>query len=409
MQAFDDVLDSGKLCNPLTDAQLLANYKQLDELIYLSLGETWIPPAQGLIDALANIPTYAHGYTLSPYGLPTLRRTLQAYIKRTHQLPDSPLYDVAVSQAGTRAAMADFGQLVMAHYGKPCTAIVPNPGWDYEGVFAPLGFAIRSYELTAEQNWQPNPAQIEQLITDNSLLVINAQHNPTATNWSPAIVTQLIDIALKRNAAILIDDAYYALYSPDDKPTSALRIMVEQLTETSTSPWLAVRTMGKQFRSNGWGIGALTAHPETLSKLVAIAHQHSYGPAQPLQAAMAAWLNDPAADQYLTEIRQHYANARQRVSELLIDLLGFPKEAVYSGSCTSYLRYLVPSRFIKDNDEEAYRKLCLQAGVLPGRGTMTNFPKQDQQPCIRIHLGHSIETLEQAFERLHHANLGWKE
>ncbi len=407
MQAFNDVLDTGTLPNPLSDAQLLAGYPQIDELIYLSLGETWIPPAAGLINALQKIPAYAHGYTLSPYGLPMLRKTLREYIQRSHQLPETSNYDVAVSQAGTRSAMSDFAQLLLAHYNKPCAVLVPEPGWDYAGVFEPLGFNIHYYHLTADNNWQPNPEQIIQAMQPNALLVLNAQHNPTATEWSPQIVSQLIAAALERNTAILIDDAYYALHSPDHNPTNALGILIEQIDSSAATPWLAVRTMGKQFRCNGWGIGALTAHPKTLTHLAEITHQHSYGSAIPLQAAMAMWLQDPTSDEYLEQIRHHYSNARNNVTELLTDTLGFPSDAVCTGTCTSYMRFQIPPRFIQQADQESYRRLCLDAGVLPGHGSMTTNQPRPDQTYARIHLGHPIPILEQAIKRLHSAGLGW--
>lgn len=406
MQAFNNVLDTGQLPNPLSDAQLLVGYPHPDELIYLSLGETWIPPADGLINALKKLPDYAHGYTLSPYGLPLLRKTLQEYIQRTHQLPLTDNYDVIVSQAGTRSAMSEFALLLLSQSDKPYTALLPEPGWDYAGVLKPLGFTIHYYSLTQENHWQPDPEHIISAMKPNTLLVLNAQHNPTGTEWSPQIVSKLIVAAIDNHTAILIDDAYYALHQPNHKPTNALRLMIEHIGD-STLPWLAVRTMGKQFRSNGWGIGAITAHPSTLTALAEITHQHSYGSAIPLQAAMADWLQNPESDRYLDQIRQHYYHARMRVTQLLIEECNFPQESVHPGNCTSYMRYQIPPRFIQDDDAENYRRLCLKAGVLPGHGSMTANQSTSGHYYARIHLGHSIPILEEAIRRIHDADLGW--
>ena len=411
MQSPDDVLDAGTLSNPLTDARMVAAEPNPEDLIYLSLGETWIPPASGLVGALGRIPDYAHGYTLSPYGLPALRRTLRSYITRTHHLPESGSYDMAVSQAGTRATMSDFGRLIRTYPGGSCTALVPDPGWDYQGVFAPLGFAIRRYDVTAERNWQPDPEQVGRMAGPDTLLVLNCQHNPTGSDWSPQIVSRIIETALDRKAAILIDDAYYALHEPGREPTNALRILHDLTGGSPASPWLAVRTMGKQFRSNGWGIGAMSAHPDTLAQLAEIAHRRTYGTALPLQAAMNIWLQDPASDAYLDDIRKHYAENRKKAARKLADDLGFPDDTVHPGTCTSYMRFQVPTRFVQDNDEENYRKLCLEAGVLPGRGSMTApGEKTGSSPnpaYVRIPLGHPWEVLDQAFERLRKSGLGW--
>ncbi|MFI8418716.1 pyridoxal phosphate-dependent aminotransferase [Serratia sp. NPDC078593] len=403
----DNVLDSGNLPNPLADAQLIDDIAHPESLIYLSLGETWLPPANGLVQALSHIPEYAHGYTLSPYGLPALRRTLREYIVRTHNLPERDNFDVAVSQVGTRGAMANFAQLLLTKWDSEPTALVPTPGWDYAGVLTPLGYHVKEYPLLAERGWQPNPDEIEKDMKSGTLLVINAQHNPTGANWSPQILARLMSSAIERGCAILIDDAYYAIHDPDVSPGNALQILLDLSHATSAPPWLAVRTLGKQFRCNGWGIGALTGHPDTLAELAYIAHQRSYGSGLPLQHAMASWLENPAADLYVNQLCAHYAEMRKHACHHLIQHLGFPIDSVHSGQCTSYMRFQVPQRFIVNNDEDNYRKCCLKAGVLPGRGSMTRIPLHGEAVYVRIHLGHSADIIDLAFKRLGLMGLGW--
>ncbi|AML58682.1 pyridoxal phosphate-dependent aminotransferase [Serratia rubidaea] len=408
MQSPDDILNSGSLPNPLTDAQLIHDCALPDSLIYLSLGETWTPPPDGLTAALQRLPAHTHGYTLSPYGLPALRQILKSYITRTHQLPADGAYDVAVSQAGTRTAMANFAEYLLSRHNGPQSVLVPDPGWDYSGIFAPMGFTVHRYPMLAEQDWQPVPEQLTPLMTPHSLLVLNPQHNPTGVEWSPQTVTRLIQAALERQCAILIDDAYYALHTPGQSPTNALRTLIEQAGSSAVPPWLAVRTLGKQFRCNGWGIGALSAAPETLTALAHIAHRRTYGTALPLQAAMATWLQQPAADHYLDRLRQHYAANRELVAQRLAGLLGFPQSAIHAGTCTSYMRFQVPPRLVRHGDEEYFRRLCLSAGVLPGRGSMIEGNAPDAPAYVRLHLGHTSEELERALQRLRRAELGWE-
>ncbi|MFH9675126.1 aminotransferase class I/II-fold pyridoxal phosphate-dependent enzyme [Streptomyces sp. NPDC017405] len=425
MEPTQSVLDSGALPNDHEDARLVRRYQahggDVRDLVYLSLGETWTGTAPGLAAALARtLPAHAHGYTLSPYGLPALREVLRAYVTRTHHLPaaDDGRYDVAVSQSGTRTAMSDFGRLLLgdgrAPDGAPA-ALVPAPGWDYGGVLAPLGYRLLPYGLRPARGWQPDAAEISSLLDRagrGSLLVLNPQHNPTGTDWAAGTVRSIAGAAVTHRAAVLLDDAYYAVHAPGEPPTNALRILLEE-TRRDAIPWLATRTLGKQFHCNGWGIGALTAPPATLAGLARVMQERSYGCALPLQAAMAAWLRTDEPEAFVDRLRCAYAVARRQVAQRLRGGLGFPADAVHPGTCTAYLRFRVPPRFARDGSEAHYRRLCLTAGVLPGAGSMTGSyglpdrPDGSAEAYVRLFLGQPAAVLDEALDRLARAGLGW--
>ncbi|MFD9238025.1 pyridoxal phosphate-dependent aminotransferase [[Kitasatospora] papulosa] len=426
MEPARTVLDSGRLPNDHEDARLIHLYEaeggDIGNLVYLSLGETWNSVAPGLAAILARpLPAHTHGYTLSPYGLPALRDEMRSYIVRTHDLRavNTDSYDVSVSQSGTRAAMSDFGRLLLSSTQRPAlppTAVIPSPGWDYKGVLKPLGYQTLSYHLRFSEGWQPDVTEIESLLrraSPNALLVLNAQHNPTGTNWEAERVRRMIELAILYRAAVLLDDAYYSLHAPGSASTNSLRILLQQ-TQRSQIPWLATRTLGKQFHCNGWGIGALTAHPKTLTHMARVAQERSYGSALPLQSAMATWLRKPESDAFVDQLRHHYAAARQHVAERLHHSLGFPAHTVHPGTCTSYLRFRVPTRFIRNGSEAHYRRLCLAAGVLPGAGSMTAESKKpykkshgEAEAYVRLFLGQPTPLLNKALDRLAAAGLGW--
>lgn len=432
MQSPRDILDTGPLPNPLQDARWVEAYAREGgdpaDLIYLSLGETWTQVAPGLARTLRDrVPAHAHGYTLSPYGLPALRETLHAYITRTHHLDSGALapYEVAVSQSGTRATMADFARLWATAPGPDSrlTALVPEPGWDYASLLRPLGYHVRVYRLDRAHDWQPDPAAVDAALRETaasgrSLLVLNTQHNPTAVDWRPGPVGAAVRSAREHGAALLVDDAYYGLHTPGVPPTNTLRILLENHAgaPSDQAPWLAVRTLGKQFHCNGWGIGAMTASAATLAALADIVHQRSYGCALPLQAAMAYWLRDPEADTCLEGLRVATSAARDHATRRLTTDLGFPPEAVVPGTCTSYLRLQVPPHHVgPDGSEDPYRLLALRAGVLAGRGSMTGTKRASgcrkdtaaRDAWIRLYLGHPSDVLDRALNRLTQAGLGW--
>ncbi|MFG2883233.1 pyridoxal phosphate-dependent aminotransferase [Streptomyces sp. NPDC048297] len=401
-------------------------------MIYLSLGETWSQAAPGLRDALAaDLPAHCHGYVLSPYGLPDLHRLLRTYIARDHGLDAVAVpgtdYEVAVSQNSTRNAMFHFGRWLRENTPTPAggrpIALCSTPGWDYPGVYTALGYEMRCFPLDPLTGYQPDPQEVAQLLrqarrdTDGPLLlIVNAQHNPTGANWDPDTVHFMIRAAIDTGADLLIDDAYYAVHNPDIAPTNTLRILLEELSALPPARhprWLAVRSLGKQFHCNGWGIGALTAAPHTLTQLLTrLLPQYTYVSAVPLQAAMARWLQSPTSERYLAQQRSEYAAKRAEVTRLLTGSLGYPRTAFFPGECASYLLLRIPPWYqgTARGSQEDFRLHCLyRSGVLLGEAHMSTpgRPANDSQGYVRLYLGPPQPVLTEALERMRAAGLVW--
>lgn len=436
MQPLLNIAGPPDLTNPYGDLALLRRHRDqghdLSRVIYLSLGETWQGPPPGLLAALRAVPAHAHGYQLTPYGLPALRLVLRDYITRTQHLDEAAVlgsdFEVAGTAGSTRSVMRDFGRLLIED--KPTASARPivvcaSPGWDYPGVYAPLGYEIRRFGLSSDRGYQPDTREVEERLnrarrdtTGPVLLVINAQHNPSGANWSAGVVREMVRAALQFDVQVLVDDAYYAVHDPAVTPTPALRILLEEIASLPSGVrrprWLATRSMGKQFHCNGWGVGAAVAAPGTLEDLYTrLLPQHTYTTAVPLQAAMAAWLADPAADTYLTEQRAAYAVTRAEVAERIHRDLHYPAGSFVAGSCGPYMLLPVPPWYSASGVGGAdgdFRQHCLQrAGVLPGEGHMSTpgRPVRTSQDVIRLYFGLGSDVLATALDRMAAAGLGW--
>jgi aspartate/methionine/tyrosine aminotransferase len=439
MQPLQDIAGPPGLTNPYGDVALLRSHRDqghdLSGVIYLSLGETWKGPPSGLLAALRDVPAHAHGYQLTPHGVPALREVLRDYITRTHHLAEVSVlgsdFEVAGTAGSTRSAMRDFGRLLLEDQptasARPI-AVCGSPGWDYPGVYTPLGYEMRHFALDVDRGYQPDTAEVKECLsqarqdtTGPVLLIVNAQHNPSGSNWSADVVREMVRAALEFDVHVLVDDAYYAVHDPAVTPTSALRILLEEIASLPSGVrrprWLATRSMGKQFNCNGWGVGAAVAAPETLEDLYArLLPQHTYTTAVPLQAAMAAWLADPAADAFLAEQRAAYAVTRAEVAERIQRDLHYPADSFFAGDCGPYMLVPVPPSYAVSGVSGAtssdgdFRRHCLQrAGVLLGEGYMSTpgRPVQTSQDVIRLYLGLGPEVLATALERIANAGLGW--
>ncbi|MEK7153658.1 MAG: aminotransferase class I/II-fold pyridoxal phosphate-dependent enzyme, partial [Patescibacteria group bacterium] len=211
--------------NHLKEVECLMGYikagSPCGEPLFLSLGETWEHTPDTLTGFLGETPKYTHGYQLSMYGLPALRTVLGKYVAKDYGLAvpirQGKEFEIAVTWTGTRNAMYDYGRLLRDQYfgTQPPQIITTAPGWDYPGVFEPLGYKTQYINLPKEKNFTPNIEAFKEVILGSkgqkALLVINAQHNPTSINWSEALVRGIIRLALEHSLAILIDDAHYGV------------------------------------------------------------------------------------------------------------------------------------------------------------------------------------------------------
>lgn len=430
---YPHVITPQGVATRFADATLVSDYldagSPAGELVYLAFGETWTQTAPGLIAALADLPPHAHGYVISQYGLPRLQRALRTAIAEGHRLPadaePSRDYEVAVTHGGTRTAMFDFARLLVRDDGlsqngstkvRP-VAIAALPGWDYATVFESVGYRMRYLRVGDHENAAPSPWDIDDAAgtiassgTERlAAVIINAQHNPTGSNWSEETVRHLVRTAISADAAVLIDDAYFGVHDPALTPTSALRVLLEELRDAprrARKRWLAVRSLGKQFHCNGWGIGAATAHPETLDALVnTLLFHRGFASAIPLQEAMATWLQDPAADDYLAESGREYAIKRIAVREFLVSRLGYRPDSLQLGAFAPFARIPVPDlphRRIPPGTDDFRQDCFRRTGVLIGGDRSYGGPHaaRETRARFRLFLGPPLPVLMEGLTRI---------
>ncbi|MGN9813418.1 aminotransferase class I/II-fold pyridoxal phosphate-dependent enzyme [Micromonospora sp. BQ11] len=422
----------------MPDAQLLRDYlrkgsPQGDPLC-LSFGETWSEVATGLAACVDSTERSGHGYQLSMYGLPALRRALIPRLLAEHGLDDPATWegrlDLAVTWTGTRSAMYDYGRFLRAEdtTDRIPVAVVAGPSWDYSGVLTPLGYRVRYLELSPTDGFRPDPQAFAALVDDIAgnpkerlaLVVVNTQHNPTAVNWPASFVTQAVRTAFDRDAAVLVDDAYFAVHNLGVTPTSALKIVLGELANRPAGRhhWLAVRSLGKQFHCNGWGLGTVVGDPSTLETLVnryRLHHSLMYGGIQ--QQAMARWLEDPASDAFLAEQQRKYTKKRHLIGEFLRQRLGYPADKVHLGECTSYMLFAVPACHVEAHSTdggkaptERFRQDCFdRTGVLFAPAWPWPYSGDARPlPWMRMFLGPDADRLMSGLERLAEAGISYQ-
>ncbi len=385
------------------------------EPIFLSLGESFQQPPKALLDKLGQAPAFTHGYQLSMYGLPYLRNLASSYIRENVNLSaaveQGREYEISISWSGTRDAMYDYGQLLIDRYfkhAKPKVLMVA-PGYDYNDIFENLGFETTFVALDKKNGYSPDIKKFKAALDSNSkyLIIINAQHNPTSRNWSPKFVRQLLDLAFSEDFPVLIDDAFYGVVRPNVRPTSALAILLDLVVKEKNyqAPWFYVRTFGKQYGIQGWGLGILAANPEVLDLFVnSYRTQHLYNYNGMLQYALAQWLSTNEPEQFLRQRNKLIFDNKRLFEEALIDRFGYPRDKITSGESTPFLLFDAPKYY--DQAGRGYREFldaCLELGIVLTDAWPRPFvsnKNEHEYYGIRAYMGVCRDVVEALISRL---------
>lgn len=416
----DDVLP-----NHLPDVKYLLKYlsgdsrntKKVKDPILLTLGETWELTPRQLIEALITEHTEDHGYQLSMFGLPEFRQSLKRYIEKSERFTCGDRLEVAVNWTGTRSAMYDYGLYLLDQFKETKNTpyfISTDPGWDYEGVFQPLGYQVKYVKLYPDHHFHPLLEEFDRVIQEIkklpnaylAFIVINAQHNPTGNNWNVSIVQEILKLAAKEGCGVLIDNAYYG-YTQYEEKTSPLQIVTKTWNILSSSGVtdliFATRSLGKQFHCNGWAIGAITATPKTLDILVNQYRTiHSYNYHAVYQRAMNQWINSSSMNLFLENQHIEKNKKDEYLFRFLLNEIKIPENRFHVGKYAPYLLMEIPHCYHSRSVSHFIRDLFFTTGVLISScwALPTKITKQTHLPYIRMYTGVPYEKLKEALKRL---------
>jgi aspartate/methionine/tyrosine aminotransferase len=404
-------------CNsfdPCPDNSALKNYIEqgcrYGLPIPLALGETWRGAPAGLLALLAAAPAYCDGYMLAPSGLPELQLALIDWLSKEYNVPfsSSPLL-VGASPTGTRSLMHAFGSWLTSEYWRGDQIYLTSftPSWDYRGVFIPLGFIDNSITLSADNGFAPDLAQIEAAIASvprsaRQIVVLNAQHNPTAHNWPAALLKSIVALASAAGAALLIDDAYYGLTDDGTLPSSALNVVLETREAESSAPFLLVRSLGKQFSCNGWSIGTYLGNEPSILGLQRQLAARALNVGGRAQWALSRWIGSAAADADIAARRALHRRSRQIATTMLPDL-GLAPDDIIAGDATPFLVFRVPAAFRGELRPTArFLEVAAERGVnfSPLLPSASGLGMEQGDSWVRMYLGLGPEAVAEAIERL---------
>ncbi len=276
--------------------------------VILSIGEPGFPLPRHILDAgIACLDRDETNYTPNA-GIHALREAFAERFRMTNgvDVGAERVYVVDGAQQGLH--------FVMSMLLSPGDEIlIPNPGYPTFAMTSKLLNAVPvGYPLYPEQNFQPQIADIEALITERTrVLVINSPSNPLGAVISESLTRDLVALARRRDLWIISDECYEA-FTFDVPHVSPARF-------DSTAPGEArvftSLTLSKTFGLTGLRIGALVCPPGLERTMNNVMEAIVSCVASPSQYAALAALTGP--QDYVEQARQHYRTNRDAASEVL--------------------------------------------------------------------------------------------
>lgn len=224
-------------------AQMVAQGKKV---INLGIGSPDLDPHPSVIEAInqAMHDPKAHQYQ-SYQGLLEMREAMANFYQTYYHVALNPANEILPLMGSKEGIM----HIALAFLNPGDKVLVPNPGYPtYQSVLNIVGAQAIYYDLTEDNNWEPNFEAIEQAhLQGVKLMFTNYPHMPTGAAGSQVLYQKIIDFAKKHNILIVNDNPYSFILN--DNPISILNV------EGAKDVAIELNSLSKTFNMSGWRVG----------------------------------------------------------------------------------------------------------------------------------------------------------
>ena len=353
------------------------------DVINLGIGSPDLPPSKEVTDTLAEAAADPKGHGYQPYvGIPQLREAFAQWYKRWYNVELNPANEVLPLIGSKEGIM----HISMAFINEGDGVLVPNPGYPtYSSVSKLVGANIISYNLKAEQNWQPDLEQLEaqhkagEIDLDKvKLMWCNYPNMPTGANGSMELFEKLVAFGKKYNIIICHDNPYSFILN--DTPLSILSV------EGAKDICIELNSMSKSHNMPGWRIGMLASNKQFIEWVLRVKSNMDSGMFRAMQLAAVKALNAPA--EWYKQMNQVYS-ARKALAQAILEKVG---AEVAPGQVGMFLWGKVKGKGVEICDDVLYKaKVFITPGFIFG---------SNGENYIRISLCANEQTLQKALERI---------
>ncbi|MDO5772566.1 MAG: aminotransferase class I/II-fold pyridoxal phosphate-dependent enzyme [Bacteroidales bacterium] len=288
-------------------AQLNAEGK---DIVSLGIGGPDRPPHKDVIDTLCTEAAKPGNHSYQPYvGIPELREAFAAWYKKHYDVdldPKSEIQPLIGSKEGIL-------HISLAFLNPGDGVLIPNPGYPtYTSVSRLAGAEVFNYNLTEENGWEPDFAELEKLPLERiKLMWVNYPHMPTGKSASMELYKRIVDFGRKHGIVIVNDNPYSFILN--DNPISMLKV------EGAKDIAIEMNSLSKSHNMAGWRIAMLASNPQFVQWILKVKSNIDSGQFKPMMLAAVKALQ--CDDEWYAEVNATYAR-RRVIAEKIMHALG---------------------------------------------------------------------------------------
>lgn len=306
----NDIINLGILAQQLQE-EAKSRGEQLPLLARLQIGEpSFRTPEhirQAAIETIEHEPlTYGPGV-----GWPWLRELLAQKVERVDGYSIEPEH-IGIAVGGTGAIRA----AITATITSGDEVLIPDPGWPYSMHITCCDATPIPYALDAQNEWYPDIAQLERLVTPRTrMLIINSPANPTGAVFPQQLVADLLDFARRHDLYLLSDECYDEIIFEGKHVSPATMLSREEFESGSV---ICIYTFSKSYAMTGWRLGYMVTGKQLMKTMAYVLDSSHTNVSSIIQRAGAAALTGSQA--CVIAMREAYHQRRDLALSLLRDL-----------------------------------------------------------------------------------------
>lgn len=318
-------------------------------------------------------------------GLAELREEIALSLQKEglHYDPETEIVVTAGSIEGITAA-------VLASTEPGDEVIVPSPTYaSYRGSLAIGGCVTRYVELDEDNNFDFHVERVREAISRRTRAILYCSpNNPTGTLYSEEKTRAIIDLAIKNNLTVIIDEVYKDFYYTADKH------FTPALIPAARDRVIRVCSFSKAYAMTGWRVGFVHGDAARIRKILKF--HDAMVTCAPVVSQYGAIAALRFGDPFLEEFKQEFKRRRDYAISMLDQLSHVLDYQLPRATYFVFPRIKDTVPLAKDSHKLAYDILeKARVATVPG----TAFGPSGESH-LRMTYGREMADLQEAFQRL---------